>query len=225
MLKKDAGQGQIKDVDTETGTVTGYFAIFGKKDSDGDIIQRGAFAKTIAEKGKQGSNRIKHLFQHSPDKVLSKPDLQEDEKGLYFESKITKTTLGMDVLKLYEEGALDEHSIGFIPVKVVPSQEQEADILTEIDLWEGSTVTWGAQEMARVDGKAQEYAAQKVDKLRKALKHGSYSDQTFKQLEAWLNKLLEARTLPGEEPPTGTPEPETEPQREELKAISTALDF
>jgi hypothetical protein len=39
--------GVIKDVDVKTGTVTGYFSIFGNVDSDGDMIMPGAFKRTL----------------------------------------------------------------------------------------------------------------------------------------------------------------------------------
>jgi phage head maturation protease len=53
------------DIDASKGIVTGYFAAFNNKDSDGDIIVKGAFAKTIKERGPQSSKpRIKHLLDH-----------------------------------------------------------------------------------------------------------------------------------------------------------------
>jgi HK97 family phage prohead protease len=183
--------GVVKDVDLENNIVTGYFSIFNIEDDDGDLIQPGAFSKTIAEKGQAGTNRIKHLHQHKTDEVLSKPKLQEDERGLYFESEIVQTTLGRDVMKLYDNGVLDEHSIGFMPVKEVFDREREVNIIKEIDLWEGSTVTWGAQMQARVDAKELKHIKSKIDRIRKELHTGNYTDKTFENLEGWLQKLVE----------------------------------
>ena len=39
------------DISEKDGIVSGYFSSFGNKDSDGDIIERGAFKKTIKERG------------------------------------------------------------------------------------------------------------------------------------------------------------------------------
>ena len=53
----------IKDVDTNSRIVAGYFSAFNNVDSDGDLIKRGAFAKSLKERGvESNSNRkIAHL--------------------------------------------------------------------------------------------------------------------------------------------------------------------
>ena len=56
---------EIKDMDSERMTVTGYFASFGNIDYDDDIIMPGAATKTIAERGPMGSNEIFFLNQHN----------------------------------------------------------------------------------------------------------------------------------------------------------------
>jgi phage head maturation protease len=53
MLKKGLNQG-FADSDTKQGVVSGYFAVFGNRDLDGDIIEPGAFTKTVMERGTQG---------------------------------------------------------------------------------------------------------------------------------------------------------------------------
>ena len=106
--------GAIKDIDIKSRIVTGYLAAFGNVDSDNDIIEKGAFSKSINER----FNDIFYLQQHDWSKPLGKfKKLEEDEKGLYFEGEIINTTYGEDQLKLYEAGIVKEHSIGFIAVK------------------------------------------------------------------------------------------------------------
>lgn len=41
----NAGPDSIKDIDEKSGIVTGYFSIFGNKDSDNDVITKGAYKK------------------------------------------------------------------------------------------------------------------------------------------------------------------------------------
>jgi phage head maturation protease len=48
MLIKGLNEG-FQDQDLKQGIVSGYFAVFGNKDLDGDIIAPGAFTKTIQE--------------------------------------------------------------------------------------------------------------------------------------------------------------------------------
>ena len=43
----------IKDIDSSKGIITGYFSAFNSKDSDGDIIFKGAYSKTIQERRAQ----------------------------------------------------------------------------------------------------------------------------------------------------------------------------
>lgn len=135
---------EFKDIDIQGRIVKGYFSVFDNVDSDGDIIRKGAYEKTL----KANRSRIQHLWQHNPHMPIGKlQELKEDSKGLYFESKLSDTALGNDVLKLYKEGIIREHSVGFEVKDQIQSDHRE---ITEIKLWEGSTVTWGANELAQV---------------------------------------------------------------------------
>ena len=181
---KDFSGNIIKDVDVKQGIVTGYFSVFGNVDSDGDMIMPGSFAKTISENGPEAKNRIAHLWQHKSDEPIGKPSvLKEDTYGLYFESKIVSTTRGADAIKLYAAGVINEHSIGFNTVK----KEQKSGYmeLTELKLWEGSTVTWGANEQARATGMKSMNVIEKANRravIYAALRNGSFEDQTFELL-------------------------------------------
>lgn len=139
--------GKLKDVDTTGRTVCGYFASFNTLDSDGDMFAPGSFAKSLNENG----SRIMHLLQHNTMQPIGRPTvLKEDNTGLYFETPIAKTQLGDDVLQLYRDGVYKEHSVGF---EMINSQQSSVDsrqsaepvnVIKEARLWEGSTVTWGA---------------------------------------------------------------------------------
>jgi HK97 family phage prohead protease len=185
--------GVIKDVDVKTGTVTGYFAIFGNVDSDGDMIMPGAFKRTLNNNYK----RIKHLAFHDSTKILSgtrKGNLtvKEDAKGLYFESKISDTSYGRDIITLYDDGAIDEHSIGY-EVK----DEKKTDKynqLNELKLWEGTTTPWGANEQALLEGMKGVVDAEQLQKkhatLMKAIRNGTFENEDlFDVIELHLKQL------------------------------------
>lgn len=149
---------EIRDVDTESGVVSGYFSTTGVWDDVGDMIMPGAYTKTIMERGAAGANRIKHLYMHEPFYPLGVPELSEDDLGLKFSTKISQTSFGKDVLKLYQDGVITEHSIGFdIPrgkSAVTGPEEDEPTVngypkrkIYEICLWEGSSVIWGANPL------------------------------------------------------------------------------
>jgi uncharacterized protein len=196
-LTKDVSD-SIKDVDTVQGIVTGYFSIFGNKDSDGDIVLPGAYRKTLKENGPNSEKpRILHLYMHDPYKPLAKPHvLKEDKTGLYFESKISDTALGKDVLQLYMDKVLTEHSIGYQIVKREVDEREETQKLIELKLWEGSTVSWGANMDALVstvktegkDSHSWEILIKKLDALQSAV-NGNYTDETARQLEIYFNQL------------------------------------
>lgn len=179
---------EIKDVDQKSGTVTGYFSVFGNIDSDGDVITKGAFERSLNNNG----TRIKHLWQHDVRYPLGKPNvLKEDNYGLYFESTISKTSYGKDVLQLYADGVVDEHSIGFRTVK--QQKKDGYNEINEVKLWEGSTVTFGANEMAKftgMKGMTAEDTIEKMDAVFKAIKNGKYeSEEIFENLEIYFNQL------------------------------------
>lgn len=178
---------EIKNVDEDKGIIEGYFSSFGNKDSDGDIIKKGAYKRTIDHKGPGGSNRIMHLLQHDPTKPLGKPSmLKEDDFGLLFRTKVSDTSYGKDALKLYKDGVFNEHSVGINIVKSTWSDQDEANIVTEVKMWEGSTVTWGANEMTPVIGMKSEGdqdLIERYDTLSKAFYRGDYTDETFEVIE------------------------------------------
>ena len=214
--------GLIKDIDIKSRVVTGYLSSFGNIDSDNDIIEKGAFTKSINER----FNEIFYLQQHDWSRPLGKfTKLVEDEKGLYFEGEIINTSYGEDQLKLYEAGIVKEHSIGFITVK--SEKGSNARIIKEVKLYEGSAVTLGANNQTPFLGfkSSVNEAKDLYKKILKAHKDGSFTDEThglfeiaLKQFEAQIIEEYKS-TQTNEEPPKSTQEIFVEPQI--IKSIFT----
>ena len=191
---------EVKDVDVKRGIVEGYFSTWDIVDAHGDEIAKGAFRKTLQENGPGSKTpRIHHLWQHSSThplyRFIDEGTLFEDNKGLFFRSKPSRTTYGKDVLLLYEDGVINEHSVGIQVVKSERANEGH-NRLMELKLWEGSTVTWGANEdtpMTAMKDLTPEQQAEKfmerIDLLAKSLHNGSYSDETFLLLELNLKQI------------------------------------
>jgi uncharacterized protein len=140
-------------IDMEERTFKGYASTFGNVDEVGDIIEAGAFKKSIQERGPKGSNQIKVLWQH--DMPLGIPTVMvEDSKGLYVEGKISKTRLGDEALELMRDGVVDKMSIGFsIPKgKMEWDEKDQVRRIKEVKLFEFSPVTFPANEMASITG-------------------------------------------------------------------------
>lgn len=182
---KNLSQG-IADVDVKKGIVTGYFSSFDNMDSDGDVIRKGAFTKTINE----NFQRVRHLLDHDATKAVGKILLlQEDAKGLYYESKAGRHTLGRDFLLMVEDGLITEHSIGFVTIK--QKNMGGYNEISEVKLYEGSSLQgWGANEMTPITGmKNFETVSQMMDNILKAIKNGKYTDETFAKLELQFLQL------------------------------------
>jgi HK97 family phage prohead protease len=179
----------FKDADTTKGIVTGYFAMFGNKDLDGDIIERGAFSKTIQERGPNGKQLIKYLLDHDKYKVVAKLQvLQEDEKGLYYEGKIGSHAAGQDFMKMVESELINQHSFGFKTIKEQYDQQAKANRIKEVFLYEGSAIQFlGANpETNQIGLKSfDDY----FEKLEKFIRTTDCTDETIKELELKLHSL------------------------------------
>lgn len=191
---KIKSEGEITEVDIERRIVMGYAAKFGNIDLHGDMIMPGAFTKTITERGPQGKNEIWFLHNHSSDNPLGKPSvLKEDNYGLYFEAAIIDTEIGEDILKLYENGLINQHSIGFSTIKetrVEEGNQKPYYQIQEVKLYEFSSVLWGANPetpflgLKSMDAKGLQ---DRFDKLYKQLRSGNLKDETYELIEIEYN--------------------------------------
>jgi uncharacterized protein len=175
---------EIKDVDKKEGIVSGYFAAFGMKDSDGDIIHPGAFARSVEDWGPGGKGRIKHLMNHDPSKPLGVIlELKEDSYGLFYRSKIGSHTLGRDFIKMVESELIKEHSIGFNDLTPNDKRKgEDANNITNVKLYEGSSLTgWGANEftpLVEVKGTTKDISA-RLKAFEKFVRDSDASDETI----------------------------------------------
>ena len=193
MLIKGINEGFL-DQDLKQGVVSGYFAMFGNKDLDGDIIERGAFTKTIQERGPKGKGLIKMLLDHDRTKAVAKITvLEEDSKGLRYEAKIGSHNLGVDFMKMVESGLINQHSFGFVTIKEMYDSQMKANRIKEVMMHEGSAIQFlGANpETTFIDLKSFEDHLQYLDRLEKFIKTTDCTDETIINLELRLKSLSE----------------------------------
>jgi HK97 family phage prohead protease len=192
-VKKGLNQG-FTDSDMKQGIVSGYFAVFGNKDLDGDVIEAGAFSKTVMERGPQGKQLIKYLLDHDKNKVVAKiTNLYEDNKGLRYEAKIGSHAAGQDFQKMIESELINQHSFGFRTIKEQFDQEAKANLIKEVMMYEGSAVQFlGANpETTFIDLKSEADAFEYLGRLEKFVKTSEASDETLEKLENQLKSLLD----------------------------------
>lgn len=222
MLDYKSHFGEIKDIDLKGRRVSGYLSSFDNKDSDGDIIVKGAYTKSISER----KDQIFFLNQHDWKQPHGKFDeLKEDNQGLYFVSNpLIDTSYSMDTLKLYEAGIIKEHSVGFITIK--DEVKADARYIKEIKLYEGSNVTLGANSNTPFTGfkSSLKEIDEQSKKIIKALRDGDFTDDTFTLLEVALKQLQKEAFELGKksltEPPKDT---QQEPMIKEVEILNDYL--
>ena len=196
--KQDIGY-NIMDVDSEQRRVKAVWARCGNVDLDNDIIVPEAFTKTLAERGPSGKNLIWSLVDHCADmnNVIGKPEqLYVENDMLIAITPIVETEKGEDIIKMYEAGLINQHSIGFSTIKSNVNKEGVRTI-TELKLYEGSAVLWGANpetptlgfkgEMEAKDKKAE--LSNRLEQLIKAFKGGRFTDETFSLIEIEIKRI------------------------------------
>lgn len=196
---------KMHDYDQTQRIVKGYLSAFNVIDSDSDIIMQGAFSKSIAERGplSQSNRKIAHLRNHDWSMQIGRfLELQEDEKGLLFTSQMGRSTAGSDAFLDYQDGIIREHSIGFqyLPDKMRMVEDAKGTYfeVSELILWEGSAVTFGANEFTPVldvtKGNHIEQSKRLHDELiavSNALKNGKGTDERLHSLEMRLKVIAE----------------------------------
>lgn len=225
-VKNINAQGNIKDVDRKTRTISGYFSVFGNVDLDNDIIEKGAWSNSINER----ANDVRYLYNHNWEKPLDKGSvnlkLQEDNYGLKFDAKIPEgLSYGDDLIILYESGIVDEHSVGFETIKSVKG-DKGVRILKELKLYEGSAVTMAANPLAKltsIKSYNRKENNEMICKILKLFKSGNLTDETYADLEIAIKMLqlqayeLGKNTQVKEEPSADTQEKNFEPYLDILK--------
>ena len=179
---------EIKGIEESKGIVEFYFSAFGNKGSDGDIMEKGSFKKTISE----NLPRIKHFKNHDPHLAVGRIlELGEDEKGAFAVSQMSKSTLGQDTLIEYKEGIITEHSHGFQTIRENYSNEKSANIISEVKLWEVSSLTaWGANSNTPTTGiKSLEDVETLFKNLENILTKSTISDERGAELQKSYDQL------------------------------------
>ena len=138
-----------QDDGSEAGVFEGLASTFGNQDMMGDVIERGAFARSVAEPA-----QIKMLWQHdarAPIGVWER--IAETHAGLAVKGRlILEVQQAREALALMKAGAVDSLSIGFSVPKggAVFDRDKAVRRIKSVELWEVSVVTFPANPGARI---------------------------------------------------------------------------
>ena len=129
--------------------IAGYASLFGVKDLAGDVVETGAFARSLA---RRPAREIAMLHQHEADAAIGRWDVvAEDDKGLFVMGRILSTRpTGAYAAALVRAGVLDGLSIGYRTERACTDRKTGIRRLQKLDLWEISIVTFPMLPQARV---------------------------------------------------------------------------
>ena len=138
----------------EVGGISGFFSTCDKTpDSYGDIIEPGAFTKTL-EKREASGHPFPLCFNHNFSAVIGAVDSVKDtEKGPYIEAHFLDTQQAQDVRKMLQSGAIYQFSFAYDVLGSRQPDEEEkkagiSNVLTEVEVYEVSVVTVPANQNA-----------------------------------------------------------------------------
>ena len=165
-VKSELKAYQDESESKEYGMFEGYGSVFGNKDLGNDVIEKGAFTKSIRRRTNKG---VKLLYQHKSDMPIGVFDeIKEDDHGLVVKGRLAlKTQAGAEAYELLKMGALDGLSIGFKinPSEVSYDRRSNKRIIKEVDLMEVSLVTFPMNPQATVRSvKGQEISIREWEK-------------------------------------------------------------
>lgn len=145
---------------TDGTVIEGYASLFGQSDQGGDIVQKDAYSGSIARLAAEG-RRVKMLWQHDPAQPIGVWDeVREDSRGLWVKGRLLETTrMGREAAALVAAGAIDGLSIGYRTLKSAKNDKGQR-LLSELELWEVSLVTFPMLPSARVAAKGDDPAAE-----------------------------------------------------------------
>ena len=135
----------------EDGSFAGYGSVFGLADDYADTVAPGAFARSLAEHARAGTQPAL-LWQHDSRQPIGVwSALREDRVGLQVSGRLAlKTRGGAEAYELLKLGAVSGLSIGYVAVASHVDERTRQRVLIDIDLWEVSLVTFPANPQARV---------------------------------------------------------------------------
>lgn len=128
--------------------IEGYASLWWRRDLGGDVTAPGAFDTA----GDHPPARVKMLHQHDARTPVGVWDeVRPDARGLYVRGRILDASpTGRMCAALVRAGALDGLSIGFRTVKARADPAGRVRVLTAVDLWEVSLVTFPMLREARL---------------------------------------------------------------------------
>ncbi len=197
---------------SEVGTFEGWGACFGNLDSYGDVIQKGAFKRTLKRWQDERGKFPPMLLQHGGGFLSGGADdlvpigewthMEEKSKGLWAEGQLyaMDTDRGKYLYEGLKRGTLDGLSIGFSikELRYGTTPEEPARTLLDIELWELSVVTFPANDLSRImDAKSADlrgFEAYLCETHKFSRADAATAVRGLKQFDAWRSRDASAKS-------------------------------
>jgi uncharacterized protein len=130
---------------SEQGTFTGMASVFGVTDLGGDVVEPGAFSRTLQHKG----GEVPILFSHDTRQPIGLGRVKETRSGLEISGELVlQSAKAMEAYHLMKKGVLKGLSIGYDSIRDTVSNGVRH--LHELKLFEVSLVVFPMNESALV---------------------------------------------------------------------------
>jgi uncharacterized protein len=175
---------EIREAEDQDGSVEfeGYAMRWGEEAEIGffftfiESFRKGAFSRTIRDRGPAGNGQIKFKMRHNGlmENAAKFLDLREDRIGLRFRAKTIGTDAGRNLAVELREGVLDTLSIGFDALREEIDRDQDPVLRTVVEarLFEISAVDWPAYAGATVESIRDQQLRSFFDELEAELREG-----------------------------------------------------
>lgn len=158
---------EIKSL-SEDGSFTGIASVYGVEDSYGDIIEKGAFTKTIQE-----NPEIPLLWQHDDSEVIGKGSVSEQSGKIMISAQLDmEDPTAQKAYRKIKNKLVKGLSIGFQSIKKTFGEENGKYIrrIQELKLMEVSIVTFPALAQAQITSvKSTDELAQRLTAMESKL--------------------------------------------------------
>ena len=153
---------------SDGAVIEGYASLFGDQDRGGDIVEKGAYARSLERLRSEG-RQVKMLWQHDPAQPIGVWDeVREDARGLYVKGRLLESVArAREAAALIAARAIDGLSIGYRTVRAAKNDKGRR-LLRELELWEVSLVTFPMLPSARVGAKGETLAEDALRELAAA---------------------------------------------------------
>ncbi len=198
---------EIKLDESEEGKFEGYAAVFNNVDYGLDIIEPGAFTKTLKENKKRA---LLYMHDYNID-IVGEVTLKQDDHGLFAKGQVyLDTERGAYYFKLMKKKIIDRMSIGYRAIKsewiekAVDKVKEQIRKLKELRLFEVSLIPVA---MA-MNPKALITDVKSENDLYEYIKENRNNKEFKNKILSLLGELPEPSTTDEPEEKTTQPEPE-----------------